>query len=142
MKGLSIYSLVCSMLVMLFVICMVCVFEAHAQLPLEPTNAFDALALIPTLQEAVEQQNWAMVVVISLMSLTWLIKRFLLAKDGSQKDLLPAVSAGLGTVLGTAVAPDPVMGAMGGLMLGNAASGMYDVLKRTPRAIKKKKVSE
>jgi hypothetical protein len=139
MKGLAVYSLVLVAIFFLFI------FNALAQVPVEPQSAMDVLALMPQLQDAIDAKDWAMSLCIGLMTLTWAVKRFALPKDGSRDGVLPLVSAGFGGLLGMGASiltgsGDVGSATVGGVMLGNAASGAYDMLFKSPKKLRKKKV--
>jgi len=136
MRALVIYGLVFMAAFFLIIL--------NAQgLMLEPESGLEVVRLLTQLQPAFESNNYAVVALVILMSLTWAVKRFGLKKDGSNDHVLPWVSAGLGSILGTSTSlatgiMDPVSGALGGLMLGNAASGAYDMLIRSTKKQMKK----
>lgn len=139
MKALAFYGLV--LIILLFGVTM----KALAQGLMEPQSGLEALALLPEFQQAFETKNYALMVCLGLMLATFMVKKFWLSKDGSKDHLLPVISAGLGAVLGggTSLATgmsDPLTGVLGGVMLGNTASGAYDTfIKSAKRQIKKKK---
>lgn len=139
MKGLGIFGLVSYILLGLFITCMVCVWQAVAQVPMEPQSALEVVALLPKLEQAFEVKNYGMIAVIVLMTLTWAIKRFVLPSDGSKKHFLPGASGFLGALFGAAASPDnPMSGALNGLMLGASASGFYDMAKLPKEQFKEK----
>ena len=103
---------------------------AIAQGALEPTNMGEVVNLLPEVQRALEGKNWAYLLVLVLMIVTYAIKRFCLSKDGSQDRRLPIITSTMGAFLGAAgsvaLSGDILSGAIGGLMAGNAANGAYD----------------
>jgi hypothetical protein len=75
-------------------------------------------------QNAVEGGKWAYLAVISIFVLIQLMK-----KNSHVKKNASRYSAGAGATVGAILGADPVSGAVGGLMVGNAASGLYSLLK-------------
>lgn len=82
------------------------------------------LNLADSVQDAVEAGRWAYLAVISVFIMIQLAK-----KSDHIKKNASRYSAGLGAVTGAVLSDDPVQGAMGGLMVGNAASGLFSLLK-------------
>jgi hypothetical protein len=141
MKGLAVYSLVLVAIFFIFI------FNALAQVPMEPQSAMDVVALMPQLQDAIDAKDWAMSLCIGLMTLTWAVKRFALPKDGSRDAVLPMVSAGFGGLLGMGASiltgtADVASSTIGGVMLGNAASGAYDMFFKSTKKLRKNKKVE
>lgn len=141
MKHLAIYSLVLMAIFFIFV------FNALAQAPMEPQTVLDVLGLMPELQRAIDAENWALAACIGLMTITWGIKRFALPRDGSKDVILPIISASLGAIFGGGASlmsgqGDPATSALGGMMMGNAASGAYDTFFKSGKKILKKELSK
>lgn len=81
-------------------------------------------ALAEGVQAAVDSGKWAYLAVISVFIFIQLAKRSDHVKKNATR-----YSAGLGAATGAVLSPDPVSGAVGGLLVGNAASGLYSLLK-------------
>lgn len=75
-------------------------------------------------QKAVDGGKWAYLAVIGLFVVIQVLKRSQHIKRNATQ-----YAAGAGAAAGAVLSNDPVSGAVGGLMVGNAASGLYSLLK-------------
>lgn len=75
-------------------------------------------------QNAVDGGKWAYLAVISVFVVIQVMKRSQHIKKNATQ-----YAAGAGAATGAVLSDDPVSGAVGGLMVGNAASGLYSLLK-------------
>lgn len=81
-------------------------------------------SLAEGVQGAVEEGKWAYLAVISIFILMQVAKRWSHIKKHA-----PQYSAGFGALTGAVLSDEPMNGALGGAMVGNAASGLYSLLK-------------
>lgn len=81
-------------------------------------------ALAEGVQQAVENGKWVYLGVIFIFVMIQLAK-----KSNHIKKNATRYSAGAGAVAGAVLSNDPVNGAVGGMLMGNAASGLYSLLK-------------
>jgi len=82
------------------------------------------LGLAESVQMSVDEGRWAYLAVISI----FLIIQFAKKSEHVKKNA-PRYSAGAGAAIGSILSDDPAQGALGGLMVGNAASGLFSLLK-------------
>lgn len=87
------------------------------------------IALATAVQKGVESRNYVFVAVLGLMFGLEILKIFMGSKYPSFKRNAAQYSAVSGVVVGSVgsslAGGDPVSGALGGMMVGNAASGLY-----------------
>lgn len=92
-----------------------------------------SLALATAIQKAVESGNYVFVAVIALMFGLQVLKVIFGQRSSSIRQNAAQYSALGGAAIGSAMTSvtggDPVEGAVGGLLVGNAASGLYSTLK-------------
>lgn len=103
-------------------------------LDMGPGGITSTLALATAVQKAVEAKNFTFLAVIILMFGIQILKSFSKNKMPHMKRNAAQYSAMGGAAIGAAgsaaMGSDPVHGATGGFMVGNAASGLYSTLKR------------
>lgn len=91
------------------------------------------LAIATAVQKAVESGNYVFVAVVVLMLGLQALKIIYSSKSSSLRRNAAQYSAMGGATMGVAGAMmtggDPAQGAVGGLLVGNAASGLYSTLK-------------
>lgn len=128
----------------LFILIFLLPIASLGQALTEPQTLSQAVSLIPIIHQAFDSKDYAVLVCAVLMLITFGIKNWVLPKDGSKDHILPAVSSTTGALLGGVVSSmvpgaDVLSSVIGGGVLGNAASGLYDMIIKP---IKKKKTSE
>lgn len=100
-----------------------------------------AIALATSVQKAVDNGNYIFMAVIVLMLLIEALKAIFYKRPHMKKYAPQAAALGGGVMGGTFSAMtggDPLQGAVGGILAGNAASGLYSsALKPLGGAVKK-----
>lgn len=113
-----------------------------AAIPSEPQSMGEAFGVFAEIQKAIQAQDYVYLAVLGLMLATFVIKRYMLARDSSQDGSLPSITALLGAFLGGAGAAtaggDISSGILGGVLAGNAATGAYDAFIKPLKKKKKK----
>lgn len=102
--------------------------------------------LLSILSSAFESKDNSMALIIAIMFMTGAFKKFALPKDGSKDKTAPFISAGLGAAAGASISAATGQGdistsALGGILLGNTASGLYSMAVKPVKKKFKKKVS-
>lgn len=92
-------------------------------------DTFKSIALATKVQQAVESKNYVFVAVIAMTFLLQLAKVFCGSKFPSLKKNAAQYSAfggaGIGAATSALTGGDAMQGAVGGMLVGNAASGLY-----------------
>lgn len=90
------------------------------------------MALAAAVQKAFESSQYAFIAVIGLMLSIQLVKALTARRSDHMKRNAHRYAAGGGALMGGAMSQytgsDPVAGAVGGMMVGNAASGLYSTV--------------
>lgn len=99
--------------------------DISEQVASQATEALTLVHIADAVQKAVDQGAWAFLAVIAIYVFIEANKATLGQKMPSVKRNAAQISAGVGALGGAVLAEDPVNGALGGLIIGNAASGFY-----------------
>jgi hypothetical protein len=94
----------------------------------EAAQWLEIRALAHMVQESVDSGKWAYLAVLSVFVMIEVNKRWLASKLPSVKKNAAQYSAGLGALTGAVLSDDKASGAIGGMLVGNAASGLYSSL--------------
>jgi len=97
---------------------------------MEPQSFIEALLLAIQTKGAVDTKSYAVALVGALMLLTFGIKKLFINSE-KKEEFLPMITAIIGAMTGAGATiatgqGDLMTGALGGMLLGNSASGFYD----------------
>jgi hypothetical protein len=134
MKALAIYGLVLNLIFFALLILIPTVAQGSIN---------ELMQLSGPINRAIEAQNWGLLIVLLVLLITACAKRFWAQNDDSKKARLPKISAitgaGIGSIIAATGQVDPMTGVIGGMLMGNAATGLYDAgVKPLKKRLKKR----